>query len=177
MIFLSILIFIAGCGTSNAIDRNLLDEYEVKQTFDEVAHGDYTLRLASENSVYQEGDNVNMFAEIIYNGDEEEVTISHSEYAIYFTLHEQIRDYHIYTAIREIGMQSTVSEREPYRVDYDKQAVYSLDEEIDGYDAFVEDFINRDDYPSGYYVVTATAMFHDGVDHREWSAEIEFKVE
>ncbi|MHA6252855.1 hypothetical protein [Oceanobacillus sp. CAU 1775] len=177
IIFMSVFLFVAGCGTNNAIDRDLLDEYEVKQTFDEVVQGDFTLRLASEKSVYKEGDEVNMFAEIIYTGEEDEVTISHSEYALYFTLHDQIRDYHIYSAIREIGAQSTLSKSKPYRVDYDKQAVYTFDDETDGYAEFIEDFIARDDYPIGYYTVSATAMFHDGEDHREWTANIEFKVE
>lgn len=171
-------ILIAGCGTSNTIDRDVLDEYEVKQTFDEVEQDDFILRLVSEKEVYEQGEDVKLYAEIIYTGEEEEeVEIAHSEYPIYFTLHEKVRDYQITSLIREIGVQKVLAVNEPYRVDYKKQAIDAYSDESSTYQKFIEDFIARDDYPAGYYVVTATAMFYDGEAHRQWEAEIDFKVE
>src|SRR5690625_264224 len=96
-IFLFLFIFsllLNGCSTSYEKSVNV-DDFEVKNTMAEVSEGDYTFRLVSEKEQYTNTEEVNLYGEIIYTGDKDEVEINHSSSAILFNLFEEVRQYEI----------------------------------------------------------------------------------
>lgn len=148
----------------------------------EVSEGDYTFRLVSEKEQYTNTEEVNLYGEIIYTGDKDEVEINHSSSAILFNLFEEVRQYEIGDGVNDIGITTTLKRNEPYREHYGKSAGYDADSDK-AYVKFVEDFIERDGFPTGYYMVngfTDFSVFEDSKDESATryniEATIDFKV-
>lgn len=195
-LLLFMIIFQVGCGSSDStdsdeatthltdsderaahsIDSEELEAYEVKQKFVESEQEDFIFRLVSEKEEYAQGEKVNLYAEIIYTGEEEKIEIGHAAKAVYFSLHEQVRGFEISSNVQEIGVQTELFSRKPYRESYKKDSIFYMGDESEEYIEFIEDFKEREDFPPGYYVVQATTDFHDGKENRKIKAEIDFKV-
>lgn len=176
LVFLFVgMYLLVGCSSLSQITEEDLVSYEVKQTFDEQVEDDFTFRLVTEDAEYQEGEEVALFGEIIYTG-EEEVKIAHASSAILFEIKEQIRNYTIPFAVQEIGIETKLIPGERYREKYLKQGVFTSELDDEEFVEFIEDFKNRSDFPPGYYTVNATTAFYDGTMHREIEAEVDFKV-
>src|SRR5690625_4493702 len=95
---------VIGCTTSTHIDQTEIDAYQVKKSSAGKMVDGFSFRLVSEKEEYKTGEDVKMFAELRYRGEEENITISHADPMISFSIHEVIRDYQIIDIIREIGM-------------------------------------------------------------------------
>lgn len=175
LLFLSVVMLLAGCVNSELVTDEDLAAYEVKQTFDEQREEDFIFRLVSEKETYQEGEEVELYGEIIYTG-EENLLIAHAASAVIFQVKEEVRGLELSFAVPEIGMQTELIPNEPYRENYDKRGVFSSELDSEQYIEFVEKFTNNEGFPAGYYKVEATTAFYDGNSHREIKAEVDFKV-
>lgn len=177
-----LVLVISGCYSTNSIKSSDLKAYEVKNIIDETRQGDFVFRLVSEKEQYKKGEDVRMYGEIEYTGEKDEITIHHSSSAILFQLTEEIRAYDIDYGVKDIGVSTTLKQGEPYREEYEKMAIYSADDPND-YVRFIEDFLERDGFPLGYYVVNGQTDFSvasdQGVEDEErvnMDAAIDFKV-
>lgn len=181
-IFLSLITLgmLVGCSS---YEKNVdVDDYEVKNTIAEVSEGDYIFRLISEKEQYTNDEEVNLYGEIVYTGEMDEVEIVHSSSAILFNIFEEVRKYEIGDGVHDIGLTTTLKRNEPYREEYGKSAGYDSDSDK-AYVKFVEDFINQDGFPSGYYTVngfTDFAVFEGGADENatryNMETTVDFKV-
>lgn len=180
MLLILFLLLFLSCAPLNKEPKNL-DEFNVKENATQITEDDFIFRLVSEKDEYHEGETVNVYGEIVYNGEKEEVTIFHSSSAILFNLTEQTRGYEIGYAVQDIGVTTVLKRGEPLRENYNKNSVgYAPD---DDNVKFIKQFIKRDDFPTGYYVVNGftdfTVRFND--DDEEMvryniEATIDFKV-
>lgn len=175
--FIVVLTFVilVGCGTSNTVTNEDVASYEVKQTFDEQVEDEFIFRLVTGKEEYQEGEEVELYGEIIYTGAEE-IIIAHAASAVIFNIEEQIRGFEVTHAVPEIGLQTTLVPDTSYREDYSKQGISYTEQESEDYTKFIEDFSSRNDFPPGYYTVEATTDFFDGTDHRKLKAAVDFKL-
>ncbi|WP_170840619.1 hypothetical protein [Oceanobacillus limi] len=51
-----------------------------------------------------------------------------------------------------------------------------MEQKSGAYDQFFQDFMDRDAFPAGYYVVNGTAQFSVDGEHYNIEAKIDFKV-
>ena len=175
VVLLCFLFILVGCGAETEVTNEDLKDYEVKQTFDETVEDAFVFQLVSAKEEYEAGEEVELYGEITYTG-EEEINIAHASSAILFEIKEQVRDYVIPFAVQEIGLETELAAGEPYREKYLKQGVFSFELDDERYAEFIEDFKGRRDFPPGYYTVTATTSFHDGTIHRGLETTVDFKV-
>lgn len=171
-----LLTLIVGCNSSNEIDSDELAKYDVSQTNDETIKNDFLFRLVSEKEEYNQGEEVKVYGEIEYIGDQEEVTINHSSSAVLFKIEEKVRGYVIPEYIQEIGVETTLDKNKAYRTKYEKTGGHYTDLDSEDYVNFLQDFWDRDDFPAGYYVVKGVADFSFESERYEIEAEIDFKV-
>lgn len=173
------LFIVAGCRSSNQINKSDLDELEVKNTTDESTQGDFVFRLVSEKEEYEaDEENVKLSGEIEYVGDDEKVTIDHASSAILFNMKEEVRDYEIGFGVDDIDLSTDLEQGVPYREDYEKSVGYAQDDPS-GYKRFMKDFQDADDsdFPPGYYVVEGeTDFFTNDGEEINIEATIDFKV-
>lgn len=182
---IALLFLLTACGSSdsgNQIGQEEIDRYEVSKTRDQSAEGDFTFRLISEKEEYEEGEDVTLYGEIEYTGEQEEITIQHSSSAVLFPMEEKVRGYEIGFGVDDLLVSTTLKRGEPYREDYIKSGGYSPEQDPEEYIRFMEDFLEREDFPAGYYVVDGFADFfvpkEDGEDREAVTIEgqIDFKV-
>lgn len=167
ILILLFVLIISSC-TLNKEPKNL-EQFNVKKNATQVIEDDFIFRLVSEKEQYDEGETVKLYGEIVYKGDKEEVTIFHSSSAILFNITEHARDYEIGYGVQDIGVTTVLKQGEPFRENYNKNNVgYASD---DNNVKFIKEFINRDDFPTGYYVVNGFTDF--AVQLREDDEEME----
>lgn len=154
----SLVLFATGCGLDAPPDHDS-QEPAVVQSEDVVAQDDFTFRLVSKQAQYKQGEEVQLYGEIEYTGDQEEITISHSSSAILFPMTEETTGYEIGYAVNDIGLSTTLKRGEPYREQFQKSGGYSADQDPDDYVQFIKNFLDRDDFPAGSYVVRAFTDF------------------
>jgi len=169
-------IFLSGCSSSDAFDHSQLDEYDVTQPSNETIGEDFIFRLSSEKEVYKTGEKVELYGEIVYIGDKEEITLNHASSAIYFSIFESVRGYHIYDVVQDIGASTTLKQGQSYQKKYNKDAGFYSDRESEDYEEFIEDFWDRDDFPAGYYEVSGVTEFAVDSERVELETNIDFKV-
>lgn len=179
MIMISILMIVVGCSVSesnSSVDSSKLEEYEVKNIEDEVTEGDYVFRLVSEKEVYEVGEEIQLYGELTYIGDQDEVIIEHASNVFIFPMVEHVREHDISGGTNDEAIQTTLVPNEPYRENYAKNGVGYAEEDPQAYKKFIKDFMERDDFPAGYYEVQGEAYFYDGEEHVEMEATVDFKV-
>lgn len=204
ILFLGIMLFLVACGTSgnsnsdgasgngsqangnSANESDITDklaEYDVQQTSDEVTEGDFIFRIVSEKEEYQENEEVNMYGEIEYIGEKDEVDIFHSSSAILFPLKEQVRGYDIGFAVNDIGITTTLKKGEPYRESFQKSGGFSENQDPKDYVDFMKKLFEMEGLPAGYYTVKGQTDFYVKNENEEelgekvnLTAEIDFKV-
>lgn len=170
-----ICIFLIGCS-DDTFDSNTLDDYKVKHSEAEVEEGDFTFRLVSVQETYQEGEEVELYGEIIYTGNESSLTIGHASEAIIFPMKEKVRNYDLSAGVNDIAIETKLKKDEPYKIEYTKNGVGYSEEDPPDYQTFVKDFMKRDDFPAGYYEVYGEADFYVKEEHIQMEAVIDFKV-
>lgn len=131
----------------------------VAQTTDETRQNEFIFRLVSEKAKYQVGEEVKLYGELEYIGDQAEVAISHSSSAITFPMEERTRGYPIGAMVNDIGLTTVLKKGEPYREEYGKSGGYSNDQDPEDYVSFIKDFLNREGFPPGVYAVNGAANF------------------
>jgi len=176
VVVLMVVLFISGCNSTDGFDSAKLDEFEVTQPRNETTGDDFIFRLISEKEVYEIGEEVELYGEIEYIGDKDEITINHASSAIHFSMIERVREYNIYSGVQDIGVSTTLEQGESYQKKYTKDAGFYSDRESEDYVAFIEDFWNRDDFPPGYYEVNGVTDFTIDTERIELEASIDFKV-
>ncbi|SDB83329.1 hypothetical protein SAMN05421734_101299 [Pelagirhabdus alkalitolerans] len=175
-----LMVFFVGCQSGESIDQADIDAYDVNQIEDYVSEDDFIFRLVTEQEAYDESEEVNLFGEIEYVGEEEEVTILHASSAVFFLIEEKVRGYEIGSTVEDIGLSTTLEQGEVHREPYEKSGGYSQGEDQDYID-FVEDFMEREGFPRGFYEINARTDFtveqENGASERiEMEATVDFKV-
>lgn len=180
---ITFVLLLVSCQPTDDFDQTQLEEYEVKQTIAETKEGDFVFRLSTEKEQYEENETIEVYGEIIYVGNEEEVSIGHSDSAILFSIEEKVRGYTIGYSVADIGRTTTIKKGASYRKKYKKSIFYNEETESKEYIAFAEEFMDGDGFPPGYYVVNGVTDFFlspveddDEAKHIEIEAEIDFLV-
>lgn len=179
---INVLLFVTACSstdsmqTNDSFDENKLETFEVENNEAEVTDGDYVFRLISEKEVYQVGEKVDMYGELTYVGDKEEVEIVHSTNLFIFPMLEKVREHEISGGTTEEAVETTLKRNEPYIENYAKNGVGYAGEDPQSYQSFIENFMNRGDFPAGYYEVQGEASFSVNGEPIEMEAVIDFKV-
>lgn len=122
----------------------------------EITDGDFVYRLVSEKEEYEQGDQVQVYGELEYIGEEDEITIGHAASAFYFPMKELTRDYNISYAMNEPYITTKLKKGEPLREYYKIGGGYDSRD-----DKTFKDFIRslKDGFPGGRYVVYGSADF------------------
>lgn len=175
-----IALLLAGCGKDD--DNNISNElgsYTVQNSQAEVSKGDFIYRLISEKEEYLDKDEVKLYAELEYIGDQEEITIYHAMSPFYFPLEEKIRGIKIDYPMPEPLIIRKLVKGQPLREEYNGSGAYSPEDDKE-YVEFMEDFIENG-FPPGYYLVNGSADFMIGPEDQEkekilLQAQIDFKV-
>ncbi|TYS47663.1 hypothetical protein [Bacillus infantis] len=176
-VFLLSTILTAGCQSSHSVDNSDLEKYEVSQISDETVQGDFIFRIKSEKGEYEEGEDIELYGEIEYIGEKDEVKIHHSSSAILFPMREKIRGYEIGSAVNDIGLSTTLKKGVPYREEYGKSGGYSEDQDPQDYVNFMKEFLNGTGFPAGYYVVQSSTDFSvESGEHVRVKGTVDFKV-
>ncbi len=179
MIMMLPLLIVVGCSVSesnSSVDSSKLEEYEVKNIEDEVTEGDYVFRLVSEKEVYEVGEEIQLYGELTYIGDQDEVIIEHASNVFILPMVEHVREHDISGGTNDEAIQTKLVPNEPYRENYAKNGVGYAEEDPQAYKKFIKDFMGRDDFPAGYYEVQGVADFYVGEEHVEMKATVDFKV-
>lgn len=175
----SLLVGCSSDGTSD--DKNTVADAVADVTIEaieaEEESDDFHFRVWSEKAEYRFGEPVRLVGEIEYIGEAALVHIAHSFSAIFFDMTEEVRQFHIDFAVNDIGLRTALKQGERLTETYVKSGGYSDLDDKD-YQAFMKDFLERDDFPIGHYTVKASTDFYvqELDDYVKLKAEIEFKV-
>lgn len=124
----------------------------------EVVQGDFMYRLVTEKGVYREGEDIAVYAELEYVGDEEQVVIFHGASPFYFNLYEKTRNYEIPYAMNQPLLSTVIARGEPLRETYAGSGAFGSNDPP-AYIAFMKR-IMEGDFPAGDYVVNGIADFY-----------------
>ncbi|WP_202079055.1 hypothetical protein [Caldalkalibacillus salinus] len=157
------------------------DELKVEETRVEVTQGDFIYRLVTEKAAYKEGENINLYAELEYVGDQDEVVISHAASPFYFPMYEKTRGYQIGYSMPQPLVTTTLTKDEPLRERYKGSGSYGPEDDSE-YIAFMKRIMEQD-FPPGFYIVNGSAQFNvkddePGEEDKKYRIEgdIQFKV-
>ena len=155
MILLSALLLTA-CQTKNtaAAPPKLQDSPQE----DEVREGDFIFRLVSEKKKYEEYEKPEIYAELTYVGQNEEIRISHAASPFSFPIHEKTRGYTVDYAMNTPLLITNLKRGEPYRESYEFAGGYS-DQDDEDYVVFVQSIIDHSGFPKGDYSMEGYANF------------------
>ena len=152
--FLFITIFLVGCTGDNSGDS---DNIETGLPFSYTESDEFILRLFADNDVYQAGDVITVWAEFEYAGDEESITIYHSEPYLVFQIVGD-HDFEMLPIRIDVLESSTLRSGEVYHFDFQKSGGWSQDDEdADFWEAFFDD--PHLILPPGTYTITVIAEF------------------
>lgn len=157
--FILMVIMLTGCVKQETLGAAPSDpslNRAARENHAEVSDGDFVYRLVSEKGQYEHGDQVQVYAELEYVGEKDEVTIGHAASAFYFPMKELTRDYDISYAMNEPYITTTLKKGEPLREYYKMRSGYGSKD-----DKKFKDFIRslKDGFPGGHYVVYGSADF------------------
>lgn len=141
----------SNLGTSSVLNKeDLVLERKVTE-------GDYELAIYTEKSQYAVNELIDVYAELTYIGELEEVEIGHSMYPVGFSTMEQTRTIDIEGAMEEPYVVTLLKRNEPIQYKYSFSGGYSSNDDAD-YIAFVKD-LKDNQFPQGVYTITAYASF------------------
>lgn len=175
-------VMVTGCGTKQ-IKNSDVENHDVKQTEEQTAEDDFQFTLVSEKDAYHTDEEVNVYGEIEYTGDEDEITIYHQTPVVAFTMEEQEREFAIDYSVRDTEETTTLKKDEPYRESYTKEDSYFSVDMPKSHTDFIDDFSEGTGFPLGYYVTKGAAEFStdshsDTQDESKINleADVDFKV-
>ncbi|MEK3732156.1 hypothetical protein MKX64_06845 [Paenibacillus sp. FSL M8-0334] len=154
-----LLLVLAGCTgqVAHEVPSSVPDTEEpARESRSERVEGDFVYRLVSEQGEYAAGEQVQLYAELEYTGEEDEITISHAASPFWFPIRELTREYDISYGMNEPLLHTTLKKGEPLR-EYYKGAYGYNGEDSDAYKQFIKSLDNG--FPEGRYVVYGSADF------------------
>ncbi|WP_181346861.1 hypothetical protein [Thalassobacillus sp. CUG 92003] len=184
LLFALVVFILSSCAS----DRDPIDNSASKSNNDDVSNtesekkeGDFIYRLVTEKAEYRESDSVNLYAELEYIGNSDEVVIYHAASPFYFPMVEKTRNYELAYPMNEPLISTTLKKGEPLRQKYIKSGGYGSQEESD-YVKFMKRFLEEDGFPKGSYVVNGFAYFYiEGSEKnkKEYKikGQVDFKVQ
>lgn len=184
LIIISAVAFVlAGCsGDAKADEQNIVKEAQTGPKAD-AAEDDFVYRLVSEKSVYAEGERVELYAELEYVGEEQEIEIAHAASPFSFPMKEKTRGFDIGYMMEQPRIVTTLKKGEPLREQYKGGGGYGSQDPKEYVDFIkaVAEASRKGSLPSGEYEVAGVAEFEplSGSTKNEvirMNAKIEFIV-
>ena len=175
-----LLALLTACGAEYSDSNPIKLDFEDPDSLiseSEVIERGFVYRLYTTEGFYNEGDKVNITAELEYVGELEEVTISHAASPFYFPMHEASRDYDIEYPMNTPLLVTVLKKGEPLVETYTGAGGYS-DEDSKEYIEFMKQVMNQQ-FPNGKYLVTGLAEFYDETNGASYKfdGQIQFVVE
>ncbi|WP_153731081.1 hypothetical protein [Sporosarcina obsidiansis] len=170
---LFVVLTLVGCQQSELVEEKPgtpIEEDVASRV--EVVEDDFIYRLISEKEQYHESQPINIYAELEYTGEKEEVEISHAASPFYFPIRETTREYVIEYSMDTPLEHTTLKKGVPLRADYETSGSF-LEDDTDEYKAFIRRVMNGS-FSTGRYVVNGYAEFT--VDGEEVLRKIEANV-
>lgn len=184
LFFTLVLTFVlAGCrGEVNRVNEPAAPKDDIEPRA-EVTEGDFVYRLVSEKNIYADGEKVELYAELEYVGEEQEIQIAHAASPFYFPMTERIRGLDISYAMDQPRVVTTLKKGEPLREYYKGGGSFTEHDPKEHVDFVKSVFeaIQKGTLPSGEYEVSGRATFEplngsDGTEEISIDAEIDFVV-
>ena len=177
-----ILVMATGCGTKQ-IKNSDVENHDVKQTEEQTAEDDFQFTLVSEKDAYHTDEEVKVYGEIEYTGDEDEMTIHHQAPVISFPMEEKEREFAIDYSVTDTEETTTLKKGEPYREPYTQGNSYFSVSMPKSHTDFIDDFSKGVGFPPEYYVTKGAAEFSTDSDsdaqdesNINLEANVDFKV-
>ncbi|TWT04514.1 hypothetical protein FQV26_14915 [Planococcus sp. CPCC 101016] len=174
-------LLLIACGTDETKEEpsDDLSGFTVTASQAESVKEHFVYRLASEKEQYTEGEEIEIYAELEYTGEEKSMEISHAASPFYFPIHEETRDYSVEYVMNEPLLTTRLVPGEPLRESYSGNGGYS-GEDDDAYIEFVQSVMNNE-FPPGYYTLSGYADFtaintDNSSKHYTIPSQIDFKV-
>lgn len=143
-----------------------------------VTEGDFELAIYTKKTEYAENELIDVYAELTYMGELDEIEIGHAMYPVGFDITEHTRAYHIGGSMNEPYIVTLLKRNEPVRYQYSFSGGYSGDDDKD-FIAFVEN-IKEDKLHQGEYTIRAGASFNlhgnDSAPRYQMNTSISFIV-
>jgi len=122
-----------------------------------VTEDDFELAVYTKKTQYAVNELIDVYAELTYIGELEEIEIGHAMYPVGFDIKEHTRDINIEGAMNEPYFVTLLKRNVPVQYQYSFSGGYSSDDAAD-YIAFVED-LQDEQLPLGEYTITAGVSF------------------
>ncbi|MFC6334605.1 hypothetical protein ACFP56_18400 [Paenibacillus septentrionalis] len=143
------------------------------------SEGDFALKLVTNKLRYQVDEQLQVYAELVYNGEQEVKEIGHAMYPVGFNLIEHTRDVELQGVMEEPYVVTPLYREEPVRYDYSVSGGLSGQEDADK-KAFAKALMEGQ-LPEGRYTITARASFvingSDPIEQYNMNTAIHFVVE
>lgn len=146
---------VRGQNTTNLAASSVLTQEELVSE-KKVTEGDFELAIYSKKTDYAVNELIDVYAELTYIGELEEIEIGHAMYPVGFSISEHTRSYDIGGSMNEPYIVTLLKRNEPVRYPFSFSGGYSGD---DDKDAFVAD-IKDNQLPQGEYTITTGARFN-----------------
>lgn len=177
IVLFSFVLLLQACGT-NEETPNSKANGDLPPIQAEVTEGDFTYRLYSEKESYKEFEDLQIYAEIIYTGQEDSIDIYHGASPFSFPFEELTRGFDVPYAMDLPLIVTTIEKNEPFRKKYTFAGGYS-DRDQAEFVHFVRT-IMKDGFPEGEYIIHGGANFwtetEDGKHDYLLTADIGFEV-
>ncbi|MNZ77443.1 hypothetical protein D3C78_959820 [compost metagenome] len=179
--FLYMFMFLlGGCsieGDSSPIPSNkqsvLINDEPVSEISKEVTEGDFVYRLVTEKADYAKGDEIIIYAELEYIGDQSSIEIYHAMSPFSFPIKELTRGYDIGYMMNQPLLTTELKKNEPLREYYAGGGGYGSQDKKE-YIAFMKEF-NENGFPTGEYVVYGMTDFYI-IDDATGQQEVDYKL-
>ncbi|MHA6259410.1 hypothetical protein ACXYMX_05780 [Sporosarcina sp. CAU 1771] len=154
-----VLFLLSACGTGKPTSTDNLNKpgSPLPPAEASVKDGDFIYRLVTEKELFYLGEDISIYAELTYVGEQESIDIFHAASPFYFPITERTRGLDIDYAMNEPLIITTLLQNEPLREDYAFAGGYS-DENDKSYIDFVKSLMD-DKFPEGEYIVHGYADF------------------
>ncbi|SEQ00690.1 hypothetical protein [Piscibacillus halophilus] len=176
LFILSMMSLLIGCGTTGtgAPSDDKLDQEEVSSTESEVQEEDFIYRLVTEKEEYDQGSDVQVYAELEYVGDEDSVEITHAASPFYFPIYEVSREYDIGYSMNEPLLTTVLKKGEPLREEYTGSGGFS-GEDSEEFKEFIQQVMDGD-FPKGFYEVHGYTNFNYKEQNYQLDTKVQFKL-
>ncbi|WP_056833046.1 hypothetical protein [Psychrobacillus sp. FJAT-21963] len=170
-IFLLIFILIAlvACGTAKQDDEQIFSK-DNKGIMD-----DFIFQLKSEKDTYTLNEPLQIYAQLEYVGESDEITIYHASSPFILELKELNTNFDFGYAMDTPLLSSTLKKREPLRIPYSFSGGYN-EFSPDDYVQFVNKLMDGE-FPIGRYVITGKTDFYIETDEAKQTYNMEQSIE
>jgi len=156
-------LLLTACGevqqqnTTNPATSTVLNKEELDLER-KVIEGDFELAIYTKKAQYAVNELIDVYAELTYIGELDEVEIGHAMYPVGFNIMEHTRKIDIGGSMNEPYIVTHLMRNEPIQYKYSFSGGYSS-EDGEEYVAFAKD-LQDNQLPQGEYTITAVASFN-----------------